>query len=175
MTAQEAIKKATLKYPLKDKDSTLKREIYLQGLLDASIGKDDAFFENLAPKLRELWPKGDKDGKYSWREPAGVIAKRLKFIWQENNLQNKYSEEDVLQAARAYLARFSDDTKYMQLLKYFIFKQVHSTHKDGKMVYTYTSTLCNILENNEFINEENVITDEHTHETVKLFDQWRLV
>lgn len=175
MTNQEAIKRATLKYPLKDKDSALKREIYLQGLLDSNIEKDDQFFENLATKLRELWPSGNKDGKYPWRDSVQVLKNRLKFIWNENNLKDKYSEEDVLQAARAYLARFSDNTKYMKILKYFIFKQDKIIHKDGRSVYTYTSMLCNILENNEFIKEENTLIDESTHQTIKLFDQWRLI
>ena len=88
------------------------------------ITEDHVFFAQIAKGLRDLWPAGTKDGKWPWRCPVSEAVERLKFLWKEQDLADKYSVDDCLAAARRYLAQFENhDIKYMVLLKYFIFKQ----------------------------------------------------
>lgn len=105
-----------------------------------------SFFEELASKLRELWPPGDKDGKWAWRDSVPNLADRLKVLW-ENRLEGKeYSIEDCLAVANRYLSRFELDTKYMQILKYFIWKQKNLINSDGKIKYIVESKFADMLE-----------------------------
>ena len=105
-------------------------------------------FSALAEALRKLWPSGEKDGKYPWRDTVPNLKERLRLIWDYNDLGDKYTVDDCLQAARRYLAQFQEDTKYMQTLKYFIFKQNKSVGRDGRITYTYKSALVDMLDGN---------------------------
>lgn len=105
-------------------------------------------FSILAEALRKLWPSGEKDSKYPWRDTVPNLEKRLRLIWDYNDLGDKYTVDDCLQAARRYLAQFQDNTKYMQTLKYFIFKQNKLVGRDGKITYTYKSALVDLLNSN---------------------------
>lgn len=113
----------------------------------ALIRQDNTFFSQVAAGLRDLWPPGKKDGKFDWRESVSVLTDRLKFIWMEQEVDEDYTVEDCLQAGRQYLSRFEhESTKYMQLLKYFIFKQKDTgVNKNGIIKKTYESTLLNML------------------------------
>lgn len=104
------------------------------------------FFTQVATGLRALWPSGEKDNKYSWRDSIPNLRKRLQFIWEQRGYTTEHSVEDCLSAGRLYLSKFEEDTKYMQLLKYFIFKQKSLIGIDGKITYTYQSTLCDLLD-----------------------------
>lgn len=130
------------------------------------IEKSD-FFTDLAQKLRELWPSGEKDGKWPWRDSVQNIAKRLKFLWEDRKL-GQYTLEECLTAARRYLAQYEDNTKYMQVLKYFIFKQKSVVQADGKIHYTHESKFADYLESsftdalfNEYYSE-NELNDQGT-------------
>lgn len=108
------------------------------------VNKD--YYTELATKLRELWPSGNKDGKYSWRDSVDNLRIRLKSLWELRGLK-EYSIEDVLMVARQYLAQFEDNTKYMKVLKYFIYKQKPATvQADGQIKYSYESDLADRLE-----------------------------
>ena len=87
------------------------------------------FYTELAEKMRELWPSGDKDGKYAWRDSVPNLAHRLECLWSDRLKGKEYTLEQCLTVARRYLAQFEDNTKYMQTLKYFIMKQ--ATMKKG--------------------------------------------
>lgn len=110
--------------------------------------KDDSFFTEIATGLRSLWPAGNKDGKWPWRESVSTLVERLKFMWEKFALDDKYSVEDCLEAGRKYIAKYEhSSTKYMQVLKYFIFKQKDAgTDDKGFIKKTYTSTLVNLLQ-----------------------------
>lgn len=109
------------------------------------IEKED-FFKTLANKLRELWPVGEKDGKYPWRDSITNLTRRLQLLWQQRELKD-YTLEDCLTAARKYLAQFEENTKYMKVLKYFILKQKSIVdNKTGKINYVSESTFADILE-----------------------------
>lgn len=104
------------------------------------------FFVELAGKLRELWPPGEKDGKYPWRDSVPNLARRLELLWTERNLGKKYTIEQCLSVARKYLAQFEEDAKYMMLLKYFIMKQEHIVKPNKHLTYVNKSVFADMLE-----------------------------
>ena len=114
------------------------------------------YFDSIAKGLRDLWPAGEKDGKYPWRDSVGNLSKRLKFLW-ENRDMKEYSIDACLTVGRKYLAQFETNAKYMKLLKYFIFKQNKLVGKDGKITYTYQSTFADMLENQSSLELEEDI------------------
>jgi len=116
--------------------------------------KEKSFYEQLAEKLRELWPKGDKDGKYAWRDSVTNISKRLKTLWEVRNLKD-YTIEECLAAANKYLSEFENDVHYMQVLKYFILKQREIVDAKGHIKYESTSRFADILEGLSTIESSN--------------------
>ncbi len=138
-------------YQEEDKDTTeVQKDAFVKGYLagmEAHFNKiGDEFYSELAKKLINLFPAGLKDNKYPWRGSEQLIVKRLKFLWKEYDLGTKYSISNCLCAARRYISQFENNTKYMQTLKYFIFKQEKIISKDGSISYSYKSTLLNYLE-----------------------------
>lgn len=117
--------------------------------------KGDSFYTELAEKMRELWPQGEKDGKWPWRDTTKNLAMRLHSLWQRRHLGD-YTIEQCLTVARRYLAQFENDTKYMKILKYFILKQTSIVEPDGKLKYTDSSTFADMLES-EPLNGEDTI------------------
>ena len=111
-------------------------------------GSQNDFFIELAEKLRELWPPGEKDGKYAWRDSVSNLSRRLKALWDERFKDKQFTIDDCLIAARKYLAQFEDNVKYMQTLKYFIMKQKSFVEKDGRIRYINESKFADILEGN---------------------------
>ena len=74
----------------------------------------------LAEKLREIFPAGKKPGyAYTWRDSVSCIADRLKKFFMK---YGEYTDEQVIEATKAYVASFNGNYTYMQLLKYFIWK-----------------------------------------------------
>jgi hypothetical protein len=74
----------------------------------------------LAEKLREIFPAGKKPGyAYTWRDSVSCITDRLKKFFMK---YGEYSDEQVIEATTAYVASFNGNYQYMQLLKYFIWK-----------------------------------------------------
>lgn len=116
------------------------------------LGKD-SFFEELAKQLRVLWPPGEKDGKYPWRDSVKNTVVRLKALWKDRNLEGHTIEECTM-AARRYIAQFDDDKKFMLLMKYFIWKQKELTHDDGRKTYVTESKLADMLEGKAEIDAE---------------------
>lgn len=76
----------------------------------------------LATRLKEIFPKGKKDGtNYYWAEGVALIARRLKLFFKKYG--NKFTDEQIVQAAEKYVQGFNGNYQYMRLLKYFIFKE----------------------------------------------------
>ena len=104
------------------------------------VKKKDNFFDELAARLRELWPPGEK------RDSVGNLSRRLEMLWKERGYTDK-SIEQCLTVARRYLAKFEDNVKYMQTLKYFILKQENLIDKKtGKIKYINKSVFADMLE-----------------------------
>lgn len=76
----------------------------------------------LATKLKEIFPKGKKDGtNYYWADGVVLIVRRLKLFFKKYG--NKFTDEQIVQAAEKYVQGFNGNYQYMRLLKYFIFKE----------------------------------------------------
>ena len=76
----------------------------------------------LATRLKEIFPKGKKDGtNYYWTEGVALIVRRLKLFFRKYG--NKFTDEQIIQAAEKYVQGFNGNYQYMRLLKYFIFKE----------------------------------------------------
>lgn len=117
---------------------------------------DENYFKELAQKLRNLWPTGEKDGKYPWRDSVGNLVKRLQNLWTIRELE-AYPIETCVSVAQRYLARFEQDAKYMKILKYYILKQGSITRIDGKIVHTNESLFADMLEGKA---EEDAVENE---------------
>ena len=86
----------------------------------SSIEASEERCTQLAEKLREIFPAGKKPGyAYTWRDSVSCIADRLKKFFMK---YGEYSDEQVIEATKAYVASFNGNYTYMQLLKYFIWK-----------------------------------------------------
>ena len=103
------------------------------------------FYVHLAKALRELWPTGEKDEKYPWRESVANLSRRLETLWAARNLKEIPIETCVM-VARRYLAQFENNTKYMQTLKYFVLKQGKIVGNDGGVRYIQQSQFADMLE-----------------------------
>ena len=98
-------------------------------------------FEILANKLREIYPKGKKEGTaYQWRDSTKIIANKLKSVVRYYNAS--FTDEQAINATKKYVEGFNGNYTYMQLLKYFISKK---EIKNGEMVES--SQLLSYIEN----------------------------
>lgn len=71
-------------------------------LVDSEKTETKLEFEELADKLREIFPKGKKPGTtYMWRDTTAVIAKKLKILVTKYNC--KFTEEQAIKATQAYV------------------------------------------------------------------------
>ena len=87
-------------------------------------GQSKDRYDLLAEKLRELYPKGRKEGtSYMWRDSNIIIAKRLKAIVKKYG--DSFTDEQAINATKKYIESFNGNYRYMQLLKYFISKKVN--------------------------------------------------
>lgn len=84
--------------------------------------KSDEKLIQLATRLKEIFPKGKKDGtNYYWAEGVALIVRRLKLFFKKYG--NTYTDEQIIQATSKYVEGFNGNYTYMRLLKYFIFKE----------------------------------------------------
>lgn len=116
---------------------------------------DTSRFMQLAKKMREIWPKGVRvinNREYPWRDTSRNIARKLEVVFRIRDL-SKYTDADVLSAARRYVSRFEDDKKYMTNVSYFVLK---NDRKDG--VIQTKSMLADMLEN-IYDTEEQLIDE----------------
>ena len=114
-------------------------------------------FDELAEKLREMWPAGSKDGMYEWRGNVPELSKRLKLMWEDRFPKKKVDIDECLTVARRYLSRYEENTRFMQTLKYFIIKRKEIVQKDGKVKYVYESKFADMLEGK---NDEDAVQNE---------------
>lgn len=128
-----------------------------ESLIASSIGgksNTDERFTNLAKKLRELFPAGKKPGtSYTWRDSVSCISDRLKKFFVKYDPEYKHTDEEIINATKEYVSSFNGNYKYMQLLRYFIWKNkttVDSSCVNGAIVgeVERQSQLAAYLENN---------------------------
>lgn len=154
MKTTQIFDKANKLYP---QGTPAEKNAYVRGYIDGlneQLNEGNDFYEKVASGLRELWPQGNKSEKWPWRDSVKNLKARLEYVWKNWHFKGKYTVDDCLMAARRYLANYEQNTTYMQTLKYFVFKQDKIVSKDGKVTYTYKSTLADYLDSNPSISHE---------------------
>lgn len=107
-------------------------------------------FNNLADKLREIFPEGRKPGTtYSWRGSTIEVAKKLKTLIV--NYGCKFTDEEAVEATKAYVSSWNGDYKFMKLLKYFILK----TKNGERMEKEIQSDLMAFIQNKQMDQQVN--------------------
>lgn len=98
------------------------------GVIDSVIMDSDKEQEpddkliQLATRLKEIFPKGKKEGtSYYWAEGVALIVRRLRLFFKKYG--NTYTDEQIIQATSKYVEGFNGNYAYMRLLKYFILKE----------------------------------------------------
>lgn len=133
---------------------------------DASdkVGKSDEELLELAKQMRELYPQGKMKNRYGQLTPyyyrcnnSEVVKKLKKFFTVFGN----YSDEEILDATRRYVASFQGNYSNMRLIKYFILKDDVKPGEDGQGHVEQISDLATFLENKES-EEEGVNNDDWT-------------
>lgn len=121
--------------------------------------RSDEQLLELAKKLREVYPKEkmkDRRGNltpYYYSCNNSEVAKALKRFFA---LENGYSDEDILDATRRYVASFQGQywQKGLRLLKYFIIKNEKKEGEGGNYI-SQISDLLTYLENKKEGENEN--------------------
>ena len=110
--------------------------------------------QNLAIKLRDIYPKGKMPGtNYYYKGNIEDIRKKLQsFFLRYPN----YTDEQIITATQKYINSMNGDYTYLKLLKYFIWK---SEVKDGEQIVT--SILSDYIENE---GQEDSINNDWTSE-----------
>lgn len=104
-------------------------------------GKEADRFEELAIQLKELFPKGKKPGtSIMWRGSGYEVVKKLKTLIKKTGVE--FTNEQAIEATRRYVNSFNGNYSYMQVLPYFILKQVPVNG-----VYEERSQLLSYIEN----------------------------
>ena len=100
--------------------------------------------EDLVTKLMEIFPKGKKEGTchYFKGNKKDNILKLKKFF----KLYGKYTDQQILDAARNYVASFNGNYAYMRILKYFIWKDEIKVNSEGTRYVEEVSDLANWIE-----------------------------
>lgn len=122
-------------YHLSDKGIIELNRVFLES---NKVGpKANQRLDDLAIKIKDLFPEGKKPGtNFYWRSNVPEIKQKLLVFFKK---YGDYTDEDVLDATKRYLEAHRIDSRYMQLCKYFIWKQ--DANKEVK------SELLSYLEN----------------------------
>ena len=123
-------------------------------ILCDSIGEvSDDRINNLAEELRDCYPKGKMPNTpYYYRCNSREVRQKLKKFF---TLYGKYSDEELIDATKRYIASFNGNYKYLPLIKYFIMKNKKVMDEDGSYHVVEVSPLADFLENKE---DNNVAT-----------------
>ena len=117
-------------------------------LADSSVD-DDTKITELATKLKELYPKGKKEGTNQfWADGVSIIVKRLKIFYKKYGF---YDNDTIIKATEDYIKSFNGDYRFMKTLKYFLWSE--KVNKAGEV--EPTSDLLTYIENAGEIDEVN--------------------
>ena len=106
---------------LTDKGKSIVQKVNVDNYLNSKIEKDN--IKDLASELQKLFPAGKKPGtNYYWRGFKQEIIKKLETI--SNKFDFEFTKEQAINATKRYVDSFNGDYRYMQLLKYFILKNI---------------------------------------------------
>lgn len=123
-------------------------------LCDSSKQQDNERLLNLAKSMMACFPKGKMPGTpYYYRCNSTEVVRKLKKFFEVYG--DTYSDEQIIDATKRFVASFNGDYKYMPLIKYFISKLKPITEEDGTTHNVEFSPLADFLENEE---DEDVVS-----------------
>lgn len=111
--------------------------IFLNSEFKPKKGEVDNF-NTLADQLKELFPKGKKPGTtLMWRGSSYEIAKKLRTLVKKTGA--KFTNEQAIEATKRYINSFNGNYSFMQILPYFILKQVlvNGTYEERSQLLSY--------------------------------------
>ena len=107
---------------------------------DSKVKECNMDFDSIAKHLQQLYPSGVKPGTtYEWQGNAEEIKQKLMLLVTKCDFS--FTEAEAVAATKEYVSSFKDDTRHMQLLKYFILK---TDSRNDEM----SSQFMSIIENN---------------------------
>lgn len=117
---------------------------------------DNERLENLAKSLMEVFPAGKKEGtsqywKGNLRDNTLRLAKFFKLYG------DKYTDEQMIEAAKNYVSSHNGKYQYMRVLKYFIWKDTRKVNSEGEGYIEEVSDLAAFIENAK--DEKNLKDD----------------
>ena len=117
---------------------------------------DNKRLENLAKSLMEVLPTGKKEGtsqywKGNLRDNTLRLAKFFKLYG------DKYTDEQMIEAAKNYVSSHNGKYQYMRVLKYFIWKDTRKVNSEGEGYIEEVSDLAAFIENAK--DEKNLKDD----------------
>lgn len=123
-------------------------------LLDSeSCAPPEERLERLATRLSEIFPKEKKEGTcHYFRGNRKDNILRLKKFFKLYG--NKYTDEQILNAARKYVDSFNGNYAYMRILKYFIWKDEPKINSEGQRYIEETSDLATMIENEDALDNK---------------------
>lgn len=123
--------------------------------------RSDEELLELAIKVRDCFPQckmRDRFGRetpYYYRCNKSEVAKSLKRFFTQ--FGGEYSDEDIIDATKRYVASFKGSYMGMRLAKYFIMKNPIKQGENGDGYVEQVSDLLTFLENKE--SEEEVVVN----------------
>lgn len=164
LTLQEALIASAMS--IKDFKSTFKNMIN-RGIIDSTGSKitpewestinsltssEDERLTNLAKQMRECYPKGKLPGTaFYYRCNVKEIVFKLKKFFE---VYGEYSDEQIIDATKKFVASYKGDYSRLPLLKYFISKNKKVMDEDGENHINEVSELASTLENMD--DEEDI-------------------
>lgn len=96
----------------------------LENILNESLKVQSAeSLLGLATTLMALMPQGKVEGTpYYFKCNKHEVTQSLQRFYADYNMDNEYSQEDIIKATELYVKSFNGDYKYMSLLKNFIYR-----------------------------------------------------
>lgn len=102
--------------------------------------------ENLAKSLMEVFPEGKKEGTSQyWRGNSRDVTLKLQKFFKLYG--NKYTDEQIISAAKRYVEAHNGRHQYMRVLKYFIMKNERKEDSEGIGYIEEVSDLAAYIEN----------------------------
>lgn len=115
-----------------------------------SVKNNTERIKNLAKTLQEMYIQGKKAGTQDYfKGSSAEIIQRLKRFFAE---YGEFTDEQIIEATKKYIASFNGDYKFAQLLKYFISKKVDGER--GSRLLSYIEN-ANQKESQQTIDWEN--------------------
>ena len=107
------------RYSLMNKAEDLLTKIIINS--DSNVTKRSTNIEELADKLREIYPSGKiPNTNYYYKCNKQDIINKLKTFFKMYG--TKYTDEQIINATQKYISSFNGNYAYLKLLKYFIWK-----------------------------------------------------